>query len=170
MNLKHCFTAAIASTIMLGAQAFAVDAPVKKADGVLAATNGMTLYVFDKDPAGSVMYEDPRGERLTLYLKTEAKTTDTAFRFADENGISVFYWVDGDFGYALSGTLEKPRLLEIAKVVYGRIKHLTVPMAACSYLHIFYAVHAVDSHCGNDQRPGASACVAEHPHQAFIKL
>ena len=38
---------------MLGAQAFAADAPVKKADGILAATNGMTLYVFDKDTAGS---------------------------------------------------------------------------------------------------------------------
>ena len=84
---------------------------------------GGRLLPGENGPAAQFMYEDPRGGRLTLYLKTEAKTTDTAFRFADENGISVFYWVDGDFGYALSGTLEKPRLLEIAKVVYGHIKH-----------------------------------------------
>ena len=84
---------------------------------------GGRLLPSESGPAAQFMYEDPRGVRLTLYLKTEAKTTDTAFRFADENGISVFYWIDGDFGYALSGTLEKSRVLEIAKVVYGHIKH-----------------------------------------------
>lgn len=84
---------------------------------------GGRLLPGETGPAAQFMYEDPRGARLTLYLKTEAKGTDTAFRFIEENGVSVFYWVDRDFGYALSGTLEKPRLLEIAKAVYGQLKH-----------------------------------------------
>ena len=64
------------------------------------------------------MYEDPRGVRLTHYIKTEDGGTDTAFHYANEDGIGVFYWVGRDFGYALSGNLEKSRLLEVAKVAF----------------------------------------------------
>ena len=84
---------------------------------------GGRLLPGETGPAAQFMYEDPRGARLTLYLNTEPKGSDTAFRFIEENGVSVFYWVDRDFGYALSGTLDKPRLLEIATAVYGQVKH-----------------------------------------------
>ncbi|MEQ1518049.1 MAG: anti-sigma factor [Usitatibacteraceae bacterium] len=83
---------------------------------------GGRMLPGETGPAAQFMYEDPRGGRLTLYLKAGGKDKDTAFRFAEERGVGVFYWVDGDFGYALSGTLEKPRLLEIAKAVYGQVK------------------------------------------------
>lgn len=83
---------------------------------------GGRLLPGDDGPAAQFMYEDPRGGRLTLYLKTESKSSDTAFRYAEENGVSVFYWVDGAFGYALSGTVDKARLLEIANVVFHNIK------------------------------------------------
>ncbi len=58
----------------------------------------------------------PAWRSLTLCIKTEGGGTDTAFRYADENGIGGFYWIDRDFGYALSGNLDKSRLLEVAKV------------------------------------------------------
>ena len=41
------------SLTALTAAAWAADAPVKTADGVLVGDNGMTLYTFDKDTAGS---------------------------------------------------------------------------------------------------------------------
>ena len=41
------------STLMLGASAALAEAPVKVADGILTGPNGMTLYTFDKDVAGS---------------------------------------------------------------------------------------------------------------------
>lgn len=41
------------SAMLAGAGAAAADAPVKLADGVLTGSNGMTLYTFDKDVAGS---------------------------------------------------------------------------------------------------------------------
>jgi predicted lipoprotein with Yx(FWY)xxD motif len=44
--------AALAFSIA-AAGAFAAGAPVKAADGVLVGANGMTLYTFDKDAAGS---------------------------------------------------------------------------------------------------------------------
>lgn len=37
----------------LAAPVWAAGAPVKTADGVLTGNNGMTLYTFDKDAAGS---------------------------------------------------------------------------------------------------------------------
>lgn len=46
---------------------------------------------------------------------------ETAFRYARENGIGVFYWLDGRFGYALSGEMEKPKLLSIATAVYQQL-------------------------------------------------
>lgn len=49
---KSAFTLGL-SAIMLGGCAAMANAPVKIADGVLVGTNGMTLYTFDKDPAGS---------------------------------------------------------------------------------------------------------------------
>ncbi len=73
------------------------------------------------------MYQDARGSRLTLYVRNDTVATntpttrETAFRFAREGKISVFYWLDGRFGYALSGETEKPELLRIANIVYRQL-------------------------------------------------
>jgi predicted lipoprotein with Yx(FWY)xxD motif len=44
---------ALAAALSLGACANMGDAPAKTADGVLVGANGMTLYTFDRDAAGS---------------------------------------------------------------------------------------------------------------------
>ncbi|KQW35441.1 hypothetical protein ASC76_20700 [Rhizobacter sp. Root404] len=43
----------IVSAALLGACAVMAPAPTRTADGVLVGANGMTLYTFDKDTAGS---------------------------------------------------------------------------------------------------------------------
>lgn len=45
--------AAVAALVALTATVWATDAPVKAAAGMLVGANGMTLYTFDKDAAGS---------------------------------------------------------------------------------------------------------------------
>ena len=45
--------AAAFSLLALTTAAWATDAPVKVTGGVLVGANGMTLYTFDKDAAGS---------------------------------------------------------------------------------------------------------------------
>ena len=52
------------------------------------------------------------------------RTGETAFRYAVENGVGVFYWVDDECGYALSGNLDRTQLLAIARVVYGQLAAL----------------------------------------------
>ncbi|MBK7617637.1 MAG: hypothetical protein IPJ08_25400 [Burkholderiales bacterium] len=43
----------LASLLANGCAAMGGDAPAKTADGVLVGANGMTLYTFDKDTAGT---------------------------------------------------------------------------------------------------------------------
>jgi anti-sigma factor RsiW len=80
---------------------------------------GGRLLPGEAGPAAQFMYQDVRGNRLTLYVRTTAENNhETAFRYAQENKVGVFYWVDGTFGYALSGELERPQLLRVAENVY----------------------------------------------------
>ncbi len=76
-------------------------------------------------PAGPVahfMYQDPKGQRLTLYVSAQrGGQNQTAFRFSQENRVSVFYWIDRDYGYALSGEVERDALLGVVNVVYKQL-------------------------------------------------
>jgi anti-sigma factor RsiW len=76
-------------------------------------------------PDGAVaqfMYQDASGKRLTLYVTKPGKNdTTTAFRFAQEGPVSVFYWIDRDCGYALSGEIDKPLLARVASSVYRQL-------------------------------------------------
>ena len=68
------------------------------------------------------MYQETSGQRLTLYLSREgAGQGGSGFRFAREGSINVFYWIDGNFGYALSGEISRPLLGEVAKAVYDQL-------------------------------------------------
>ena len=56
------------------------------------------------------------GERITLYVRRVVwKNQQTAFQYQEAEGVSVFYWIDGPMGYALSGNLGKNRLIAIAE-------------------------------------------------------
>lgn len=83
---------------------------------------GGRLLPGSNGPAAQFMYQDGRGQRLTLYVRTDGGgSRETAFRYARENNIGVFYWIDGQLGYALSGDLEKSELLKVAQVVYHQL-------------------------------------------------
>ena len=73
-------------------------------------------------PAAQFMYENSAGQRITLYLRGMAQPTpETAFRFAWHGGIATFYWVDRDWGYALSGDLPRAALLNVATSVHRQL-------------------------------------------------
>lgn len=83
---------------------------------------GGRLLPADDGPAAQFMYGDGQGNRLTLYVHKNAHgNRETAFRFVDENGTKVFYWVDGPFGYALSSSIDKSKLLSVAQLVYREL-------------------------------------------------
>ena len=76
----------------------------------------------DRAPVAQFMYQDGKGQRLTLYVRVAAESSrESAFRFAQEKNIGVFYWVDQKLGYALSGEIEKTELLRVATAVYKQL-------------------------------------------------
>lgn len=87
-----------------------------------ALVGGRLLPGDDVNGGGAVaqfMYQDARGKRLTLYVRNDAvESGGAAFRFAQEGKIGVFYWIDGHFGYALSGEMPKDELSHVASIVY----------------------------------------------------
>lgn len=85
---------------------------------------GGRLLPGNSGPVAQFMYHDATGQRLTLYVSTENTTNqDTAFRFAQEGPVNVFYWIDGKFGYALSAGIDKGKLARVATAVYDQIEH-----------------------------------------------
>ncbi len=83
---------------------------------------GGRLLPGEAGPAAQFMYQDAQGLRLTLYVrKASAGNRETAFRYAREDRVSVFYWIDGPFGYALSGEVPRERLLTVAESVYRQL-------------------------------------------------
>ena len=69
--------------------------------------------------AAQFMYENTQGRRLTLYVRAMVKPQpDTSFRYALENNVSTFYWIDRDWGYALTGDVDRQQLLAVAEAAY----------------------------------------------------
>ncbi|MES2106834.1 MAG: anti-sigma factor [Pseudomonadota bacterium] len=84
---------------------------------------GGRLLPGNSGPVAQFMYGDASGQRLTLYVATENNANrDTGFRFAQEDQVNVFYWIDGKFGYALSGSIAKSELSRIATSVYDQLQ------------------------------------------------
>lgn len=73
------------------------------------------------EPAAQLMYEDSTGARLTLYLRRGAPG-DPSFRFSQGATEQAFYWSDTEFGYALTGSLSRERLLEIAHLLQAQLE------------------------------------------------
>lgn len=83
---------------------------------------GGRLLPGDSLPTAQFMYENEAGTRLTLYVKKHTtENADTSFRFAQENDVSVFYWIDGTLGYALSSDVDKKALLDVSTAVYQQL-------------------------------------------------
>ncbi|MEC5212026.1 anti-sigma factor RsiW [Polaromonas sp. CG_9.5] len=83
---------------------------------------GGRLLPGDKGPVAQFMFERAQGERLTLYVTREDAGRETAFKFGQDGPINVFYWVDKDFGYALSSNASRSEMLRVAEAVYRQLE------------------------------------------------
>jgi len=100
-----------------------LEAPVRAPD--LAARGfllvGGRMLPAVGGPAAQFMYENKKGDRLTLYVERNRSGNDTAFRFVDEDDISAFYWKDGPLAYALIGRAGREQLLGLARATYNQL-------------------------------------------------
>jgi anti-sigma factor RsiW len=81
---------------------------------------GGRLLPGESGPVAHFMYQCKKGTRVTLYVRTNAAgSQETAFRYAAEGPVKVFYWIDRRLGYALSSAdIANDDLLKVANVVY----------------------------------------------------
>jgi anti-sigma factor RsiW len=98
---------------------FALHAP--DLNGVGFALVGGRLVAGNEKPSALFVYENADKQRLTLQVRKQPGASETAFRYAIEDGVGVYYWIDDECGYALSGYLDRPQLLAIGRLVYGQL-------------------------------------------------
>jgi anti-sigma factor RsiW len=80
----------------------------------------------DDGPVAQFMYRDAKDERITLCIshrKTSSNTT--AFKLYQDGSVKVFYWIDGDFGYAISSGMDRAALLQLSHDVYAQLTAAT---------------------------------------------
>jgi len=92
------------------------------------ALEGGRLLPGGAGPVAQFMYRDAGGTRLTLYVSNEVADLEsgksdpgTAFRFAQQGELTVFYWVDGPFGYAISAAADREALAGVSAEVYRQL-------------------------------------------------
>jgi len=82
---------------------------------------GGRLLPASTGPAAQFMYENVKGDRLTLYVERNRSGRESAFRFVADRDISAFYWKDGPLAYALIGRTDREQLLGLARATYTQI-------------------------------------------------
>jgi len=83
---------------------------------------GGRLLPTAEGTAAQLMYEDEAGRRVTAYMTANTSGGETAFRFAEDQGLAAFYWLEGPLGYALVGALTRAELIALAKSVYRQLE------------------------------------------------
>jgi len=83
---------------------------------------GGRLLTGETGPVAQFMYQDGVERRVTLYVRRAARDEPmAAFRHASEQGVDVFYWIEGDFGYALSGQIGHQAMQQLAEAAYAQL-------------------------------------------------
>jgi anti-sigma factor RsiW len=86
------------------------------------ALSGGRLLPGADGPTAQFMYRGPNGERVTLCIsRRRVNSNTTAFKLYQDGPVNVFYWIDGDFGYAVSGGIDRKELLQLSHDVYSQL-------------------------------------------------
>jgi anti-sigma factor RsiW len=96
---------------------WAVRAPELTATGLKLV--GGRLLPGPSGPASFLMYESASGERFTIYT-AKASTETTQMRYATRDGQGALFWADRGVGYVVSGSTDRERLTQVAKLVYDQ--------------------------------------------------
>jgi len=72
--------------------------------------------------AAQFMYKDAAGRMVTLFVQSGFDREDMTFRLVAENSMVAFYWTDGPLGYALTGSMKRGDLLDLARMVYEKLR------------------------------------------------
>jgi len=82
---------------------------------------GGRLLPGEASPAAQFMYENSDRERVTLYVSRNLQGVQTAFRLSAKGELRSFFWLDGPFGYAITGSIAEAKLLGLAHAAFDQL-------------------------------------------------
>jgi anti-sigma factor RsiW len=77
-------------------------------------------------PAALFMYEGANGERFTIYC-SRLNEARTAFHYDANDGFGAVRWIEGSYGWVVSGPKDKDKLKSVAIAAYDQIESRTPP-------------------------------------------
>jgi len=77
-------------------------------------------------PAALFMYESSKGERVTLYC-SKLTAASTGLRYNENEKFAAVHWIEGGYGYVVSGPIDKARLKQIARTAYEQMENRAPP-------------------------------------------
>lgn len=83
---------------------------------------GGRLLPSNGEVAAQFMYENPGGNRLTIYARSGGSEAQTSFRFEEQDGISAFSWIENGLSYVVSAKADRTQLLPIAESIYKQFE------------------------------------------------
>ncbi|MER9327736.1 anti-sigma factor [Mesorhizobium sp. M0488] len=88
--------------------------------------NGFQLIGGRLLPAGEakaamLLYEDDKGERISLFVTAESTENAKGTYASAQDGPQAVYWLDKGYGCAVVGSLPREQLAIVAKSAYGQL-------------------------------------------------
>jgi anti-sigma factor RsiW len=68
------------------------------------------------------MYESASGVRITIYC-SRLNEPRSAFRYEANGGFGAVHWIEGGYGWVVSGPLDKEQLKRIANAAYDQLEN-----------------------------------------------
>ncbi len=94
---------------------------------------GGRLLPSNAGPAALFMYQDKQGNRLTLYMLAAASPRSNGdVRYVQSGSLWICYWIGQNMDFALTGELDRERLLTLAKSIYMQLNNVK-PGGAASW-------------------------------------
>ncbi|TIT22671.1 MAG: anti-sigma factor [Mesorhizobium sp.] len=82
---------------------------------------GGRLLPAGQGKAAMLLYEDDKGERISLFVTAESAAKAKGTYGSEEDGPAAVYWLDKGYGCAVVGSLPRERLAAVAKSAYGQL-------------------------------------------------
>ena len=82
---------------------------------------GGRLLPAGQGKAAMLLYEDAKGERISLFVTADSAKKTKGTYMADADGPEAVYWLDKGYACAVVGSLPRERLAAVAKSAYGQL-------------------------------------------------
>jgi anti-sigma factor RsiW len=82
---------------------------------------GGRLLPAGESKAAMLLYENDKGQRISLFVTAESAARAKGTYVAEQDGPEAVYWLDKGYGCAVVGSLPREQLAEVAKSAYTQL-------------------------------------------------